>query len=66
MPNKDDLAELNDKKDVALLQEKIYIELSKIEPKTEAIQEALMQLDSQLFDITKVAYKKNIRNYFIC
>lgn len=51
---KDELAELNDKKDVALLQEKIYIELSKIEPKSEPIQEALIQLDSQLFDITKV------------
>lgn len=55
-PNKDELAELNDKKDVALLQEKIYIELSKIEPRTEAIQEALNQLDSQLFDITKVSF----------
>ena len=51
---KDELAELNDKKDVALLQEKIYMELSKFEPKSDAVQEALIQLDSQLFDITKV------------
>lgn len=51
---KDELAELNDKKDVALLQEKIYMELSKVEPKSDAVQEALIQLDSQLFDITKV------------
>lgn len=51
---KDELAELNDKKDVALLQEKIYMELSKAEPKSDAVQEALIQLDSQLFDITKV------------
>jgi hypothetical protein len=53
-PNKDELAELNDKKDVALLQEKIYIELSKVDPRTETIQDALIQLDSQLYDITKV------------
>ena len=51
---KDDLGELNDKKDVALLQEKIYMELIKIEPKSESVQEAIIQLDSQLFDITKV------------
>ena len=50
---KDEVAELNDKKDVALLQEKIYIELSQLE-RTEAIQDALLQLDSQLYDITKV------------
>ncbi len=53
-PNKDELAELNDKKDVALLQEKIYIELSKVDPRTETIHDALIQLDSQLYDITKV------------
>ena len=53
-PNKDELAELNDKKDVALLQEKIYIELSKVDPRTQSIQDALLQLDSQLYDITKV------------
>ena len=51
---KDELAELEDKKDVALLQEKIYIELSQIEPRTDLIQDALVQLDSQLYDITKV------------
>lgn len=51
---KDELAELNDKKDVALLQEKIYMELNKVEPKSESVQDALMQLDSQLYDITKV------------
>lgn len=51
---KDEVTELNDKKDVALLQEKIYIELSQLDPCTEAIQDALLQLDSQLFDITKV------------
>lgn len=54
---KDELAEMNDKKDVALLQEKIYMELSHVEPKSDLVQEALIQLDSQLFDITKV---KNI------
>jgi hypothetical protein len=59
---KDELAELNDKKDVALLQEKIYVELSKIEPKNDPIQEALVQLDSQLFDITKVNHS-NFRKY---
>lgn len=52
---KDEIAELNDKKDVALLQEKIFEELNRIEPKNEAIQEAIIQLDSQLFDITKVS-----------
>ena len=51
---KDEISELNDKKDVALLQEKIYEELSKVECRNEAIQEALIQLDSQLYDITKV------------
>ncbi len=51
---KDEIAELSDKKDVALLQEKIYEELYRIEPRTEAIQDALVQLDSKLFDITKV------------
>lgn len=50
---KDEISELNDKKDVALLQEKIYDELSKLE-RTEIIQESLIQLDSQLYDITKV------------
>jgi len=54
VPNKDELAELNDKKDVALLQEKIYIELSKVDPRTDSIHDALIQLDSQLYDITKV------------
>lgn len=53
---KDEISELNDKKDVALLQEKIYEELSRIEPRTESIQEALNQLDSQLYDITKLYY----------
>ena len=53
---KDEISELNDKKDVALLQEKIYEELSRAEPRNEAVQEALMQLDSQLYDITKVGY----------
>ena len=56
---KDEVSELNDKKDVALLQEKIYIELSQVEPRTDAIQDALVQLDSQLFDITKVNENKN-------
>jgi hypothetical protein len=56
VPNKDELAELNDKKDVALLQEKIYIELSKVDPRTDLIQDALIQLDSQLHDITKVCF----------
>lgn len=51
---KDDITELNDKKDVALLQEKIYDELSRLEPRTDFIQEALVQLNSQLYDITKV------------
>ncbi len=53
---KDEITELNDKKDVALLQEKIFDELSRIEPRNEAIQEAIIQLDSQLFDITKVLF----------
>ena len=52
----DDIAELNDKKDVALLQEKIYNELSRVVPRTDLIQHALVQLDSQLFDITKLYY----------
>lgn len=39
---------------MALLQEKIYEELCRMEPITEIIQEALIQLDSQLYDITKV------------
>ena len=56
---KDELAELEDKKDVALLQEKIYIQLSQIEPRTDLVQDALVQLDSQLFDITKVSYFKD-------
>ena len=56
---KDEVSELNDKKDVALLQEKIYIELSQVEPRTDAIQDALVQLDSQLFDITKVNENKH-------
>lgn len=64
----DEIAELNDKKDVALLQEKIYTELSKVEPKSELVQEALIQLDSQLFDITKVGayntYIKSITSVF--
>jgi nuclear pore complex protein Nup155 len=51
---KDEIAELNDKKDVALLQEKIYDELMRVEPRNESVQEALNQLDSQLYDITKV------------
>jgi nuclear pore complex protein Nup155 len=51
---KDEISELNDKKDVALLQEKIYEELCRMEPITEQIQEAIIQLDSQLYDITKV------------
>ena len=55
MAIKDEVSELNDKKDVALLQEKIYIELSQIDQRTDAIQDALIQLDSQLFDITKVS-----------
>ncbi|CAF1048882.1 unnamed protein product, partial [Brachionus calyciflorus] len=53
---KDEIAELNDKKDVALLQEKIYDELSRFEPRTDAVQDALNQLDSQLYDITKLYY----------
>ena len=53
---KDEIAELNDRKDVALLQEKIFDELSKMEPRNEAIQEALDQLDSKLYDITKLFY----------
>ena len=40
---KDEVSELNDKKDVALLQEKIYIELSQVEPRTDGIQDALSQ-----------------------
>jgi len=56
VPNKDELAELNYKKDVDLLQEKIYIELSKVDPRTDLIQNALIQLDSQLRDITKVCF----------
>jgi len=51
---KDEVFELNDKKDLALLQEKIYAELGQMEPRGEAVQDALIQLDSQLFDITKV------------
>ena len=41
---------------MALLQEKIYEELYRMEPITETIQEALIQLDSQLYDITKVKF----------
>jgi hypothetical protein len=60
---KDEIGELNDKKDVALLQEKIYDELTRLlllqssnghNSSTELVQEALAQLDSQLYDITKV------------
>ena len=58
---KDEVTELNDKKDVALLQEKIYIELSQVDPRTESIQDALLQLDSQLYDITKV--NLNLMNF---
>jgi len=54
MAVKDEVFELNDKKDLALLQERIYVELSQMEPRTEAVQDAIVQLDSQLFDITKV------------
>lgn len=54
---KDEVSELNDKKDVALLQEKIYIDLSQLDPRTDAVQDALIQLDSQLFDITKLYYE---------
>ncbi|RNA00061.1 nuclear pore complex protein Nup155-like, partial [Brachionus plicatilis] len=54
---KDEIAELNDRKDVALLQERIFEELGKIEPRTEAIQEAMGLLDSRLYDITKLFYE---------
>jgi hypothetical protein len=51
---KDEITELNDKKDVALLQEKIYREISMTDQQATLKEEALQQLDSQLFDITKV------------
>jgi len=54
--SKDEISELTDKKDVAMLQEKIYQQLLAIEPRTDNVQEALIQLDSQLYDITKLYY----------
>ena len=64
VPNKDELAELNDKKDVALLQEKIYIELSKVDPRTDLIQNALIQLDSHpsTFFLMKLLMRINESN----
>ena len=53
---KDEINELNDRKDVALVQEKIYDELLHLEPQTDTIRETLQLLDSQLFDITKLYY----------
>jgi nuclear pore complex protein Nup155 len=61
---KDEINELNDKKDVALLQEKIYEQLARIAQQDTTyrhndglIQDALLQLDSQLYDITKLYYE---------
>lgn len=53
---KDEINELNDRKDVALIQEKIYDELLRLDPQTDSVRETLQQLDSQLFDITKLYY----------
>jgi len=60
MAVKDEVFELNDKKDLALLQERIYVELSQMEPRSEAVQDAIVQLDSQLFDITKVGTGRDL------
>ncbi len=60
MAVKDEVFELNDKKDLALLQERIYVELSQMEPRSEAVQDAIVQLDSQLFDITKVGAGRDL------
>ncbi len=51
---KDEVFELDDKKDLALLQEKIYVELSQMEPRTEDEQTSIAKLGPQFFDITKV------------
>ena len=58
-PVKDELAELADKKDVALLQERIYEQLRRVDAaqRNECVQEALAQLDSQLYDITRLYYE---------
>lgn len=51
---KEEESELKDKLDVAMIQQKIFNTLVKIEPKNDKIFNAIKQLDSQLFDITKV------------